>query len=357
MSSLSLSCPQCGSQFSIKPSEKNKRIFCSKSCCGKNLTGNKNPNYKNVALKTCLYCSISFRSYSKTRKFCSRKCHGLHRSALVKARPKKITRPRAPRPQTVRPYARCKSCKTLFPIALKKISRVNYCSMTCRVSHLQQQSPKPPEMRFISCKGCHQKFPIRKKQRRRLCDNCLPTYWKTRLHGSPLKSCKVCGADFKPKSGYRMITCSPECDRKWKSIRQRGEKSHLWQGGKTKESSLFRNTLDYQIWRSAVFTRDDFTCQMCRNKGGKLAAHHIKLFSQNRHLALEVSNGITLCWGCHRSIKGKEKEFEKLFVEIIRATTQLSPAQKELEAEGSIIVVRSIGDAISAVHNLDKETP
>lgn len=68
---------------------------------------------------------------------------------------------------------------------------------------------------------------------------------------------------------------------------------------------FFRNCLEYKLWRSEVFQRDDYTCQMCRARSGKgvtvkLEADHIKPFAAFPELRFDVSNGRTLCKPCHR---------------------------------------------------------
>lgn len=65
-----------------------------------------------------------------------------------------------------------------------------------------------------------------------------------------------------------------------------------------------RNSGDYSEWRKAVFNRDNYTCQKCGKKGGKLNAHHIKPFARYPSLRLVIENGITLCTDCH---KGEHK--------------------------------------------------
>jgi len=85
---------------------------------------------------------------------------------------------------------------------------------------------------------------------------------------------------------------------------KRGKKSHLWKGGVSKknrtERSLFMSKIEYRFWREAVFKRDDWTCQICNRRGGKLQADHIKPYSLFPELRLDLSNGRTLCIECHK---------------------------------------------------------
>jgi predicted restriction endonuclease len=76
------------------------------------------------------------------------------------------------------------------------------------------------------------------------------------------------------------------------------------------------NSARYKTWRSKVFYRDRFKCQMC-GQGGTVNAHHIKRKSQFPKLAHRVSNGITLCKTCHEIITRHEELFERLYKKII----------------------------------------
>jgi hypothetical protein len=103
-------------------------------------------------------------------------------------------------------------------------------------------------------------------------------------------------------------------------LAHKGEKCCFWKGGITKKHDLIRCSLEYDSWRVSIFERDDFTCQMpgCGIRGGKLEAHHIKLFSEFPELIFDKNNGITLCEFHHKKIKNKEKQFENLFTEITK---------------------------------------
>ncbi len=94
-----------------------------------------------------------------------------------------------------------------------------------------------------------------------------------------------------------------------------GSNHYLW-NGKTPLAEQIRKCIEYRQWRSDIFTRDDFTCQQCGMRGGRLHADHIKQFafilSENNISSLDeaiecselwnLNNGRTLCKDCHRQI-------------------------------------------------------
>lgn len=74
----------------------------------------------------------------------------------------------------------------------------------------------------------------------------------------------------------------------------------MWKGGVTKENISIRHSLEYKLWRESVFTRDDFTCRFCGERGGRLNADHIKPFALFPELRFAIDNGRTLCVPCHQ---------------------------------------------------------
>lgn len=85
------------------------------------------------------------------------------------------------------------------------------------------------------------------------------------------------------------------------AIAHKGEKSHFWKGGVTEAHLLIRTTLEYRLWREAVFARDNYTCIWCGdNRGGNLNADHIKPFALFPALRFAIDNGRTLCHDCHK---------------------------------------------------------
>jgi len=90
----------------------------------------------------------------------------------------------------------------------------------------------------------------------------------------------------------------------------KGERNNNWKGGVTPINKKIRYSIEYKLWRTAVFKRDNYTCIWCRQKGGNLSADHIQLFSTNPELRFAIDNGRTLCKSCHllrhRKIKKNE---------------------------------------------------
>lgn len=83
-------------------------------------------------------------------------------------------------------------------------------------------------------------------------------------------------------------------------LNRRGEKCHLWKGGITPENLKIRASIEFRLWREAVFARDNWTCQKYFIKGGKLHPHHIKNFAEYQELRFALDNGITLSKKAHR---------------------------------------------------------
>ena len=87
------------------------------------------------------------------------------------------------------------------------------------------------------------------------------------------------------------------------SKRVSGEGNYFWNGGVSGENDSMRHRREYKNWRTAVYERDNYTCQCCGAHGGKLNAHHLNQFADYAELRYDVDNGITLCADCHESTK------------------------------------------------------
>lgn len=63
-----------------------------------------------------------------------------------------------------------------------------------------------------------------------------------------------------------------------------------------------RRSAEYKAWRTSVYERDNYTCQLCGARGVKLNAHHKKAYAHYPELRFDINNGITLCVSCHKKI-------------------------------------------------------
>jgi len=102
---------------------------------------------------------------------------------------------------------------------------------------------------------------------------------------------------FKFRDGQRCYKC------KGRKISEKlsGPNHPLYKHEKSDEERIRdRKYREYYEWRRMVYERDDYTCQNCFEKGGKINAHHIEAYSRVEDLRTEVSNGITLCEDCHK---------------------------------------------------------
>lgn len=93
---------------------------------------------------------------------------------------------------------------------------------------------------------------------------------------------------------------SDEYRRKISNI-QKSKRNHLWVHGNGRTRTHYSD-VEYKIWRDAVFSRDDYTCQLCGQHGGYLEADHIKPWALYEELRYVVGNGRTLCRPCHVSL-------------------------------------------------------
>lgn len=134
---------------------------------------------------------------------------------------------------------------------------------------------------------------------------------RSKLHKDKKNKCPNCG-NIKSFYSPECIFCSAKkralrrvgipLPQWWKdkiSESQKGDKGNNWRGGKTNKNKTLRQSAKFKDWRKLVFERDNYTCQECGKNKCIIHPHHIKLLSEYPEFALDVSNGITLCYTCH----------------------------------------------------------
>jgi hypothetical protein len=103
-------------------------------------------------------------------------------------------------------------------------------------------------------------------------------------------------------SKRRCPTCAIE--------RNSGENHYNYNPNLTDEERIEgRSNKKNEIWRKAVYKRDNYICKKCNIKHKTLNAHHIDNYSSNKKERFNLKNGITLCSDCHNmfhQIYGKE---------------------------------------------------
>lgn len=126
---------------------------------------------------------------------------------------------------------------------------------------------------------------------------CSKACWNDR---TPWLACPVCGAQFK-SGANRRVYCSRPCQARGMV----GAASGHWKGGKSLDDERARLSPDLKKWREAVFARDGWACRHC-GATGDIHAHHVDHWADNEARRFDVTNGLTLCIGCHGKVHGKD---------------------------------------------------
>lgn len=281
----------------------------------------------------------------------------------------------------------CTFCKKEINRSPAHISKNNFCCKLCYTEAKKIYKELHPSYnggQYVQCAQCGKdtyKNPLTlKNNKHNFCSKECLTIWKSSSDNRVLtpnyknalltKVCLVCGISF---TTYfeRQATCSLVCGNKAKEKKQllvcincnkeytvipstiywankrrqvnnfcskdcmytyyQGENHYSWVKDRTQLKDP-HNTIRWSKqmidWRKDIYTRDNYTCQMCDNRSTKnnvvlLNAHHIVRFSDNERLRFDTNNGITLCEDCHKLTYGKEQDFEEHFKDKIKEKENL----------------------------------
>lgn len=132
-----------------------------------------------------------------------------------------------------------------------------------------------------------------RRETKRFCSRICRGVAQT-LAGVEIRACKQCGLPFEVSGSRKTKGFGKYCTAYCMAVSYRTPNYIPYT-----ESQRIRRSEAYKHWRTTVYSRDDFTCQLCGIKGGKLHADHVKPFALFPDLRLEISNGRTLCKACH----------------------------------------------------------
>ena len=119
-------------------------------------------------------------------------------------------------------------------------------------------------------------------------------HWKG---GKP--KCIDCG---KQLSKYKAKRCK-SCSRKgktavnWIEKGMIGKNSPFWKGGA--KNSQAERVKFHETIRNEVLKRDNYICQLCDKRGGKLQVDHIQEWAEYVEGRFNINNCRTLCMSCH----------------------------------------------------------
>ena len=223
--------------------------------------------------KSCLYCDTPFTKskfesvkYWQTKRFCTLLC------AKKKVREEKLQEA---------PSKVCTVCENVFTKTLN-LSQTQWTEKT------------------LCSRSCAYKSDIRNKAIGQASLGNLHSVGHTPYN--------------KGKTGlYTATEATREKLREAQMVLVRAGKHHLWKGGITPLVKQIRTCTLMKNWRNSVSTRDNYTCQTCEIKGGKINVDHIKelsvIMSENEITDINLArdcqdlwdtdNGQVLCQECH----------------------------------------------------------
>lgn len=232
-----------------------------------------------------------------------------------------------------------------------KHGRQSTCSRECSYIYRGRKCSTATE---VHCSRCGKPFSVTPSKLQRGRQYCSTTCAFPPL----IKTCIVCGNTFRTPPSANAMFCSPQCCNasEYKSQQSRQSALNNWRDpvirtktlegiarrslnpawrnaahfqrgsahprfkinkqGRLQEGNRYR----YKKWRSDVLKRDNYTCQSCGLRGGKLTAHHIKAWAEYPDSRYDVDNGLTLCCPCHDQIHGRKPRIRVYTCEICGAT-------------------------------------
>lgn len=269
MKILTKLCLVCGKECSRK-----SKSFCSRICFYK---------FQDKRIEKFCICGRNFKTKnSEIKKYCSKQCYW-----------------KSIKGKRISPVTEFK--KGLIPWNKGKTQRRLTDCGYCRKEFLAHIAGKGLFCSYV-CKGLASRIKVIPK----FCSICVKEILRKRHDGKRWREAKY---------------CSRQCQFKGQGVHFRGAKNLRWRGGISPLNVKIRGLVEYGNWVKSVFSRDNYTCQLCsaRNGNGKKivlnADHYPIAFSiiikRNKIDSVEkaksckelwdIHNGRTLCINCHKA--------------------------------------------------------
>lgn len=273
MISLKKKCLNCDKEITVKPSQYERKKYCSRSCKTDYQKNNPPAFWQEMSKKKAVKCSYCLReilrkpSIIRQNNFCNHECkrhYQLKNGHLINQHLRKDV------------AKNCEICGEQFIVPENRRETAKYCSKNC----LGKANGKRGKTQYSK---------------------------KVKL------SCSNCGKEVekKPSIIKTLNFCSIQCMGTFysDSAMFAGENSGTWAGGDI--SYYGPNWLSQ---RRKARARDNYTCQDCgiteHEYGSELSVHHVipfRKFEGDWKKANELSNLITLCeYPCHRNRHSKK---------------------------------------------------
>ena len=253
--------------------------------------------YKSKYECICNTCGKSFKTYSKSIKYCSDICRGGNIPT------------------------KCLNCNTEFSTNKYKLENGSgkFCSKDCYWKYNRGENNPLYNKKEVTCGFCGEKFKVQNKRLKKTkifycskdCKNkhhsiLMSGESNSNYKGKKRCSCTNCGKDIYLIPSIYSCTdihfCSKDCKYSYNRIRYKGENNPNYNPELSKLDRVrSRHIPGYKDWVLLVYTRDNFSCKCCGDStSGNLIAHHLDGYNWDKENRLNVSNGVTLCTKCHR---------------------------------------------------------
>ncbi len=127
-----------------------------------------------------------------------------------------------------------------------------------------------------------------------------------------------CGVEKRVSQTAILIGTSKSCG----CQRPVGDQVYNWNPNLTDEERQERRDFrGYDEWHRGVLKRDNYTCQVSGERGGRLAVHHLYSWASHKELRVDPTNGITMKENLHNlfhRLYGKGKNTPEQYHEFVR---------------------------------------